>query len=157
MNQEGSAEFPYAKSDVFSAILAAIPTLAGMHVDGHDEIAGRIVVKAGVSWFSWGEIIPISLSALPGRGTRVEVTSTPKTGLLGGGAFDMGKNRKNIERILAAASQHLQLRNTAPVVAIAAPVESAAERLAQLRSLFQNGLITPEEYESKRKDIIASV
>jgi hypothetical protein len=156
INQEGSAEFPYARADVFAAILAAVPIIAGRQVDSHDEVSGRIVVKSGVSLFSWGEIIPISLTTLPGGGTRVEITSTPKTGLLGGGAFDMGKNRKNVEHILAATSAHLKSRGTRQVV-LASAERSASERLAQLKTLLTNGFITPEEYESKRKDIIAGV
>lgn len=46
------------------------------------------------------------IETAPGR-TRVEITSTPKTGLLFGGAFDLGKNRSNIEKILFAAPQAL--------------------------------------------------
>jgi hypothetical protein len=40
--------------------------------------------------------------------TKVQITSSPKTGIMFGGAFDMGKNRKNIENILAATSGILQ-------------------------------------------------
>jgi hypothetical protein len=88
-------------------MLKAIPTVKGMKVDNADKLQGRIVVKAGVSLMSWGENIPILLSEVAENRTQVKITSSPKTGVMFGGAFDLGKNRKNIEQILSATSRIL--------------------------------------------------
>jgi Uncharacterised protein family UPF0547 len=104
LDHEGGAEFPYKRDQVFDALLQAIPTVSGMKVDKHDRSSGIIAAKAGVSLMSWGERIPISVAeTAPGR-TRVSITSTPKTGVLMGGAFDLGKNRRNIEKVLFATA-----------------------------------------------------
>jgi len=104
----GESEFPMSKIQVFEAMCSAIPTISGMKIETSDKLQGRIVVKAGVSLFSWGENIPIQLTEISETKTKVQITSSPKTGIMFGGAFDMGKNRKNVENILSATSKVLQ-------------------------------------------------
>jgi len=72
-------------------------------------------VKASVSLMSWGENIPIQLSQISENLTKVKITSTPKTGVMFGGAFDLGKNRKNIEQILSATSRILSNQNASNI------------------------------------------
>ncbi|MCD8073237.1 MAG: hypothetical protein LUE10_08790 [Alistipes sp.] len=108
LDHNGECIIPLPKEIVFDAILKAIPTIKGMKVDSADKLLYRIMVKAGISLFSWGENIPIQLSDSGEGQTKLQITSSPKTGLMGGGAFDMGKNRKNIEKIISATSQILQ-------------------------------------------------
>ena len=107
LDHQGESEFPFSKETVFNAMLKAIPTVKGMKVDNADKLQGRIVVKASVSLMSWGENIPILLSEIAENRTQVKITSSPKTGVMFGGALDLGKNRKNIEQILAATSRIL--------------------------------------------------
>jgi hypothetical protein len=107
LDHNGESEFPISKDKVFDAMCRAIPTIKGMKIDNADKLKGRIVVKAGVSIWSWGENIPVQLIELSENKTKVQITSSPKTGILFGGAMDMGKNRKNIENILAATSKQL--------------------------------------------------
>ena len=107
LDHNGESEFPISKEKVFEAMCLAIPTIKGMKIDNADKLQGRINVKAGVSLWSWGENIPIQLIELSEDKTRVQITSSPKTGILFGGAMDMGKNRKNIESILSATSRIL--------------------------------------------------
>lgn len=107
VDHEGICEIPMNKDLVFDAMCRAIPKIKGMKVDSSDKLLGRIVCKAGVSLFSWGENIPIQLTAVNENTTRITIVSSPKTGVMFGGAFDMGKNRKNIEQILNATSQEL--------------------------------------------------
>ena len=108
LDHNGECEFPIAKEKVFEALCQAIPTISGMKLESADKLLSRIMVKAGVSLFSWGENIPIQLLEVSENKTRIQITSSPKTGIMFGGAFDMGKNRKNIENILSATSQILQ-------------------------------------------------
>lgn len=107
LDHNGESEFPFNKENVFNALCEAIPRINGMKIDNADKLSGRILVKAGVSLFSWGENIPIQLTILSENLTKVSITSSPKTGMMFGGAFDMGKNRKNIEDILQVTSNVL--------------------------------------------------
>ena len=107
IDHNAEAELPFPKEKVYAAILLAIPTIDGMKIDSADEILGRVVVKAGMSIWSWGENIPITLSSGSNGNTKIAVLSTPKTGIMLGGALDMGKNRKNIEKIFSAISKQL--------------------------------------------------
>lgn len=108
LDHNGESEFPINKNKVFEAMCIAIPTITGMKIENADKLQGRILVKAGVSLYSWGENIPIQLLTIDENKTKVQITSSPKTGIMFGGAFDMGKNRKNIENILSATSTILQ-------------------------------------------------
>lgn len=112
LDHQGESEFPFNKETVFNAMVKAIPTVKGMKIDTADKLQSRIVVKAGVSLMSWGENIPIQLSEISNNLTKVKITSTPKTGVMFGGAFDLGKNRKNIELILSATSRVLSSEST---------------------------------------------
>src|SRR5580765_644595 len=106
VDHRGEAEYPFPKAIVFDAFLKAIPK-AGLTVGTSDDLTGRIVAKAGLSLRSWGENIPIALIEVSPNKTRVNITSTPKTGVLFGGAFDLGKNRENIEALFSAVSKLL--------------------------------------------------
>lgn len=108
LDHQGESEFPFDKEKVFSAMVKAIPTIKGMKIANSDILQGRILVKAGVSLMSWGENIPIQLSEISKNRTKVKIVSSPKTGLLFGGAFDFGKNMRNIEKILSATSNVLR-------------------------------------------------
>ncbi|WP_342327626.1 hypothetical protein [Pedobacter sp. FW305-3-2-15-E-R2A2] len=107
LDHNGESEFPFSKNKVFDALCIVIPSISGLKVESADRLIGRILVKGGVSLASWGENIPIQLTEISENKTRIQITSTPKTGIMMGGAFDMGKNRKNIENILNATSGFL--------------------------------------------------
>lgn len=107
LDHNGESEFPFSKDHVFNALCAAIPTINGMKIETADKLSGRVVVKSGVSLHSWGENVPIQLSSISENRTQIRITSSPKTGIMFGGAMDMGKNRKNIEQILLATSRIL--------------------------------------------------
>jgi hypothetical protein len=155
---QGGADFPYPRDDVFDALLHVIPVV-GMKVDKHDRAAGIISAKAGVSLRSWGENIPISVTEGSAGFTRVSITSTPKTGLLAGGAFDLGKNRANIEKILHLTSVRLQAKATplASEPKSKEPTSDPAARLGQLQSLLNEGLITTDDFERRKQEILRDI
>jgi len=103
---------------IFRGKRRAIPKVDGMSVHSSDRLSGRVVAKAGMSLASWGENIPITLTEPAQNRTLVQISSTPKTGVSTGGFMDsggfftsgdltFGKNRKNVDRILAALSSEL--------------------------------------------------
>ena len=108
VDHEGNIEYPYNKKDVFNAIIEAVNNLNGMKIQEEDDVGFHILVYAGISLFSWGENIPISIIEKSPGITQVSITSTPKTGIWFGGTFDLGKNRRNIEEIFRETSRILK-------------------------------------------------
>jgi hypothetical protein len=156
LDHQGGADLPYARDDVFDALLKSIP-LTGMKISKHDKAAGFISAKAGVSLRSWGENVPINLTEGPTGYTRVSITSTPKTGLFGGGAFDLGKNRANIEKILLRTSEMLQ-KTATPISSDTNGHETdPAARLAKLQSLLDAGAIESSDFEKRKQEILSEI
>jgi len=110
-DQEGGKEFPFDKEVVFEALVEVIKTINGLKVDEVDILSGKITVKNGNTLTYRGENIPIYVKEVSPGITRVSVTSTPENGVLIGKTFDLGKNRKNIEKIFDETSKILNQKN----------------------------------------------
>lgn len=125
-----------------------------MKIDNADKLSGRIMVKAGVTLWSWGENIPIQLTELSATKTKVQITSSPKTGVMFGGAFDMGKNRKNIERILSETSKTLSSLTPEENIETTTNNLSIADEIQKLKKLFDDGILTEAEFNSQKTKLL---
>lgn len=153
VDHHGEVEYPFSIKTVFSAIIDAAPNIEGLELDGADEISGRVTFKAGVSLASWGENIPVQLTQVSKTRTKMQIMSTPKTGVMFGGAMDMGKNRKNIEKIINAVSKILA--NKEPEVDVEVQSScSIADEILKLKQLLDAGLLTQEEFDVQKKHIL---
>ena len=110
-DQEGGAEFPFDKEDVFETLVEVIKNIDEMKVDKVDILNGKIIAKNGITLTYRGEDIPIYVKEVSPGITRVSVTSTSKNGVFMGGTFDLDKNRKNIEKIFDETSKILDQKN----------------------------------------------
>jgi len=140
LGHEGGVEFPYPRDDVFDALLEAIPTVSGMKVRTADKLSGTVSARARVSLASWGENITMSVVAISSMLTRIDIVSRPKTGLFLGGAFDLGKNVRNVDRVLEAVALVLDRDAGARHVSLWAEDSTAAERIEKLKELGDKGL-----------------
>ncbi|HKM02979.1 MAG TPA: SHOCT domain-containing protein [Lachnospiraceae bacterium] len=154
LDHNGESEFPFKRNTVFEAICKAIPTVDGMKLDSADELSGRIMVKAGVTLWSWGENIPIQLTSLSETKTKVLITSTPKTGAMFGGAFDMGKNRRNIEKILSETSKILSTLQPETQSEERINTVSIADEIQKLKRLLDDGILTEEEFNQQKSKLL---
>lgn len=154
LDHDGESEFPFKRNTVFEAICKAIPTVDGMKLDSADELSGRIMVKAGVTLWSWGENIPIQLTSLSETKTKVLITSTPKTGAMFGGAFDMGKNRRNIEKILSETSKILSTLQPETQSEERINTVSIADEIQKLKRLLDDGILTEEEFNQQKSKLL---
>ncbi len=162
LDQNGETEFPYKKDDVFDAICRAVPIITGLKLDSADKITGRINVKGNISLWSWGETILIQLSTAADNKTRMQISSGSKIGSLGG-IFDMGKNRKNVERILSGTSAILS-QNTAAAAGVqgnataqsaaTASASSLSDELHKLKKLVDDGILTQEEFIQQKAKLL---
>jgi len=155
LDHNGESEFPFKRDTVFDAVCKAIPKVSGMKIDNSDKLSGRIMVKAGVTLWSWGENIPIQLTSISETKTKLQITSSPKTGIMFGGAFDMGKNRKNIEKIISETSQILS--TLPPEVQIekeTTSTSSIADEIQKLKGLLDSGVLTEEEFSQQKAKLL---
>jgi hypothetical protein len=98
------------KKECFSLILVVLKRLIDFKLESSSESTGYIVVKTKISLFSWGENIRIQLTEINPKQTRIKIMSSPKTGILFGGALDMGKNRNNIDTIINEISKEIKTK-----------------------------------------------
>lgn len=153
-DHNGESEFPFKKDTVFTAICEAVETIDGMKVDNADKLSGRIMVKAGVTLFSWGENIPIQLTSISDTKTKVLVTSTPKTNTMGFGlGGDMGKNRRNIEKILSETSRILSTHKPESQET-EINTNSVADEIRKLKNLLDAGALTEEEFRLQKSKLL---
>lgn len=167
-DRTGAVEFPFAAPVVFRAVEQAIGTLTGMKVQESNKLAGHIYLKTGVSAFSWGEKVTVSVLE-SGRGrSRVQIASAAKT--IAGSATTHGRNRKNVEKIISATSKVLEqngeqwadeLNVASPPNGVAdAPASadiSVADRLRKIGELHDSGILTDAEYDAKRAELVAQL
>lgn len=156
VDYEGSVEYPFSKKAVFDALMEAVPKIEGLDLDSADEVSGRVVFKAGVSLASWGENIPVQLVEVAPTRTQMKVMSSPKTGIMFGGAMDLGKNRRNIEKIISAVSDVLAKKPAETENQKPAAVVSTTDELIKLKSLLDSGALTQEEFDQQKKRILAN-
>lgn len=154
LDHNGESEFPFKKDLVFDTICESISKIDGMKIDNADKLSGRIMVKAGVTLWSWGENIPIQLTELSATKTKVQITSSPKTGVMFGGAFNMGKNRKNIERILSETSKTLSSLTPEENIETTTNNLSIADEIQKLKKLFDDGILTEAEFNSQKTKLL---
>jgi hypothetical protein len=154
LDHNGESEFPFKRNTVFEAICKAVPKIDGMKIDNSDKLSGRIMVKAGVTLWSWGENIPIQLTSISETKTKVQITSAPKTGAMFGGTFDMGKNRKNIERILSETSKILSTLQPEVQLQEETNTISVADEIQKLKKLLDCGVLTEEEFNQQKAKLL---
>lgn len=152
VDHEGTVEYPFSQKTVFKAIMEAAPNIEGLSVDSADEMSGRVTFKAGVSLASWGENIPVQLIRIAPTRTQMKVLSTPKTGVMFGGAMDFGKNRRNIEKIISAVSTVLSAKPSEKEISLNA--SSDVDKLVKLKDLLDSKVITLEEFNEQKNRLL---
>ena len=102
MTKEGESQFPRGREEVYDALLQGIGTIKGMKVKDADRASGQVVIKTSMSLASWGETVNLQVAEVGPNLSSVKIASKTKAQLV-----DWGKNKKNIEQILAATSAAL--------------------------------------------------
>ena len=167
-DRSGGAEFPFSRDVVFRAVSEAVGGISGIQVEHSDPLAGRLSIKTGMSAFSWGERVTVTVAANGGRAAQVQIGSAPKT--VFGSATTHSKNQKNVEQILRATSDVLQRfgavweaeGNSTAIenreVTSTPPEGSTVEsRLRKLTLLRTEGLITDQDFERRKAEILKDV
>ncbi|WP_088283889.1 hypothetical protein [Kineosporia sp. A_224] len=95
-------ELPYPYPVVLDAVARSAPT-AGITVNTVDPARGMVFGVRSMSVFSWGENVTMQLGqTAPTAPTQLRITSALAFGLV-----DWGRNRKNVDAVLAALTAFL--------------------------------------------------
>lgn len=70
------------------------------------------------------------------------------------GIVDYGKNKRNIIKVLEVLQEELANYETVKPVKPEVPEGDPADKLLKLKALFDNNIISEEEYESKKEKLI---
>jgi hypothetical protein len=160
-DRTGSAEFPFPKQVVFRALCAAVNEIGGLNIENRDDLASRLDIKTGVSAFSWGEKVSVSVTANGSDLAAVSVQSGAKT--VFGSGTSHGKNRKNVREILTHTSQLLQQHGaawreemglTSQNHSTDQPLPSVADELLKLAALRDQGILSPEEFNQQKARLL---
>ena len=151
VDHHGEVEYPFSRKTVFKAIMEAAPNISGLSLDSADEISGRVTFNAGVSLASWGENIPVQLIKVSPTRTQMKIMSSPKTGVMFGGAMDFGKNQQNINKIINVVSAVLA---TYPTENEIPSNVDMADQLVKLKQLLDQGILTDEEYNDQKRKFL---
>ena len=101
-DHEGKFQVEYSQENTFSACKKACELLEGISVQKIDDLTHTIYLKAGMTLFSFGEVVNVSVTKINDSLSEIFISSAPKIGMganAPGLMGDMGKNRKNINKI----------------------------------------------------------
>jgi TM2 domain-containing membrane protein YozV len=103
-----SVIIPFEIKRVAKSLLNVIDQGKGFKIKSKNELANSYTISTGMSATSWGEDMTIQLVEIEGSNkTQISVSSSSKTGMLGGGAITP-KNQMNIDHLLNNISNDLQ-------------------------------------------------
>ena len=154
LSSDSTMDFPYALADCFVAMKAAVATLPKFKVKSENETAGTIEINVspGLTSFTFGDIVTANFSSNPDGTTKIKVTSTAKMA----SAMASIQQNKNIQVLVTAFSSEIQ--NYSKIVFVNdSEQEGIKKRLTSLDALRKDGLITDDEYDKKRAEILASL
>lgn len=85
-DQQLQIQVPYSPDDTFNALKAAMEKLPKVKVDSASPTTRTVVAEIGMSLWSWGENISISVVPVEGgSGVTVNSSSKVRTNVLNGG------------------------------------------------------------------------
>ena len=153
VDHESRIQLAYAPQDVYKALKECVTKLDGFQLDSVDDRMLIVHIKAGMSLFSWGENITATIYPRADGASEVSVLSAPKTGIMFGGAMDMGKNRRNINTILTSLSEALSAYK--PVSLLSAN-NDIADQIRKLADLRDAGILPHDEFDAKKNQLLNS-
>ena len=95
----------YNIDKVYDAVLKGVEGLSGFTVKNNNRITHSITINVGMSLFSWGEQMNVSMIEISDNKTEIQFNSGSK---LGTEFAANSKNRKNIDAVMNAMSKYLQ-------------------------------------------------
>jgi Short C-terminal domain len=165
-DRTGNAEFPFPKQVVFRAVCNSVDGISSMTIENRDDLASRLDIKTGMSAFSWGEKVSISVTANGTNSAIVSIQSAAKT--IFGSATTHGRNRQNVREIINETSrlltqygsqweEEMGLKpNTPQYSSTEYSHRLIADELAKLADLLKQGFLSPEDFSAQKARLLGS-
>jgi len=162
-NQTGVAEFSYPKEVVLKAVQEAVGLIKGMKLKRVAPEAGLVEIKTGMSAFSYGENVDLSVVSIGPWQCQLKVASSAKV------AFNItagGSNQKNYRDLVQATANVLERNGLAwaeqmglgsPGSDNAVPSSSpasVADEMKKLLELLELGALTQEEFTQQKSRLL---
>lgn len=102
-DSSGGQRFPVSADLAWEHLRRIAPKLG--RVKEEDDFLKRVVISTGISAFSWGEMVSVSVQPVSDAACDVVVGSGVKLGINIAGWH---KNTKNVQKIISALSESLR-------------------------------------------------
>lgn len=154
MSSDSSMNLPYSRENCFEAVKAAAKTLPKFKLKSENSMSGTLKfdVKAGMTSFTWGDIVSVTVGTTQNGLTPISISSTAKAPSLLAPAAE----NKNVDMLTEALSKELEKYPKIPSDAQAAESTqgSAADEIKKYKELLDIGAITEEEFSAKKKQLL---
>ena len=150
-NASGSQIIEYTPDDTYSALINALNKSEHYTIKEANKLSRTAVVRTGVSWKSWGENLIISISPASDGFSSLSISSSSKYGLI-----DWGKNQENLSSILGLLSSELS-KYQKVLVEKELPLDDIPTQIKKLSELKNAGILTENEFEEKKKELLAKM
>lgn len=129
---------------VWNAVIETVRS-SGLALVSENKEKGSVLAQGAISAFSWGENVAIYIEDVGGKvRTRVEVVNKR--------ALATNITAADWEsRILEALDKRLP---ATPIGVGSAPSYSVAQKLRELQSLRKDGIITEDEFQKKKEQLL---
>ena len=104
-NQQQQVVVNHNIDKVYDALLKSVENISAFKLKNQNITTHSISISVGVSLFSWGELMNVSLVDLGDNKTQINVSSGSK---LGTEIVSNSKNRKNIDKLMNEMSSFLE-------------------------------------------------
>jgi hypothetical protein len=143
----------YSVKDCFDAVLQSVSSLSNYEVTEQNDIIGTIRIKVKGIMASPGDYVSATITQEAANVTKVLIKGGVKV------PYMMAKRNciKNSEAIAAAFANEIANYEKVEEVKTTKIDNSIEATLERLKSMYQKELITLEEYEQKKKEIINSM
>jgi len=95
--QSDEIDMPVSYDMTYELCIKSVDELKNPTIENKDYSQGRIDIKTGASWDTWGDSVSIKLIEIDENKTNIEVESQPDSHQI----VDYGKNLKNVEAIVS--------------------------------------------------------
>lgn len=103
-SENTAQNFPFSYDEVYDGLVKVLRQQK-FKIKNEDRVIGRVTASAGMSLFSWGENLSLSIQRVDEGNTILSIDSSLKFG----GNFTGGhRHRANFDKIIMALSKQLQ-------------------------------------------------
>lgn len=152
LSSDATLEVPYSPTDCFEAMKSAAETLPKFKLKSENLSAGRLQynVSAGMTSFTWGDIVTVGLTETQNGCTKVSISSTAKAPSLLASVTE----NKNIEALTNAFMDKIQNYQKVEGSISTASSTSVADEIKKYKELLDMGAITQDEFDQKKKQLL---